>query len=497
MNEEDPFTPKGPLTDLFLDPEGFFGRVLQSLSDFAGGALTTLLIVTAVVIFVVVVAKVLFWIRDRRLAAGGRIVRIVPPPEVTPKAAQVFWMGMLSLLRPWWKRLILGQPFLVWQIEGRHEEIGISVWVPKRVPPGLVERAAEAAWPGSRAIAAESETFVSEGSTAVCDLGLAAPDWHPLGTGPDDDPLKLALSALTSLPRDEGAVIQILARPAVSSARKRLLRAASALRLGVPPGRLSSFKGRRQMQGLRPPADPWVEGEVRATVQKASSPLYHCLVRVAASAPQREVARGRIHALAGAFAIFEGRNGFRRRRSPFARHRLPRRVIARPYLLSVPELSLIATLPAAGSVTGLERAGAQPVAPASAVRSTGKTLGTSDWSQGGREVAITVEDARHHVHLIGETGTGKSTLIANLVLQDAREGRAAVVVDPKGDLVEAILERLPPGAEERTCLIDPEDEEWAVGLDPLRGADQDLVVDQITGAFKRIYEHTGGRAPTF
>ncbi|HSD49196.1 MAG TPA: type IV secretion system DNA-binding domain-containing protein [Actinomycetota bacterium] len=60
-----------------------------------------------------------------------------------------------------------------------------------------------------------------------------------------------------------------------------------------------------------------------------------------------------------------------------------------------------------------------------------------------RPVAIGVEDARHHLHVVGETRTGKSTLLANLVLQDAAAGRAAVVIDPKGDLVESILERIP------------------------------------------------------
>jgi DNA helicase HerA-like ATPase len=105
-----------------------------------------------------------------------------------------------------------------------------------------------------------------------------------------------------------------------------------------------------------------------------------------------------------------------------------------------------------------------------------------------RPVAITVEDARHHVHVIGETGTGKSTLLANLALQDAAAGRSAVVVDPKGDLVEAILEQLPDGAERRTCVIDPDDRSSAVGLNVLAGDDSDLVVDHVNAVFKRIYE---------
>ena len=79
-------------------------------------------------------------------------------------------------------------------------------------------------------------------------------------------------------------------------------------------------------------------------------------------------------------------------------------------------------------------------------------------------------------------------MLANLVLQDAAAGRAAVVIDPKGDLVESILERLPEGCEDRTCVVDPDDRKDAVGLNVLAGSDPELIVDHVAGVFKRIYE---------
>jgi len=164
------------------------------------------------------------------------------------------------------------------------------------------------------------------------------------------------------------------------------------------------------------------------------------------------------------------------------------RKIARPYLLSVPELAEIATLPAAGAVSGLERAAAGTVPPSRVLPRKGKVLGKAEGPGADREVAISVEDARHHIHVIGETGTGKSTLLARLVLQEAEAARSAVVIDPKGDLVEAILERLPEGAVERTCLIDPDDRKRAVGLNLLGGDDRDLTVEHVLGVFRRIYE---------
>lgn len=170
--------------------------------------------------------------------------------------------------------------------------------------------------------------------------------------------------------------------------------------------------------------------------------------------------------------------------------------MARSYLLSVPELAQIATLPAAGSIPEIERAGARTVAPPRLVPTVGKVLGEADHVGVERPVAVSVPDARHHLHVIGETGTGKSTLLANPVLHDVSAGRSTVVIDPKGDLAQAILERLPHDAAERTCLIDPDDRKRAVGLNVLEGEDPDLVVDHIATVFKRSTSPGGDRGPT-
>ena len=71
-----------------------------------------------------------------------------------------------------------------------------------------------------------------------------------------------------------------------------------------------------------------------------------------------------------------------------------------------------------------------------------KLLGVADTGP-GRSVALSVPDARHHVHVLGATGAGKSTLLATMILADACAGRGVVVVDPKGDLVTDLLARLP------------------------------------------------------
>ncbi|WP_049793418.1 type IV secretory system conjugative DNA transfer family protein [Conexibacter woesei] len=104
---------------------------------------------------------------------------------------------------------------------------------------------------------------------------------------------------------------------------------------------------------------------------------------------------------------------------------------------------------------------------------------------------LAAADARHHLHLLGPTGTGKSTLIARLALDDLAAGRGAVVIDPKGDLVEDILARIPSDKIDRVDLLDPHDPK-PPALNVLEGRDTDLVVDQLVGIFHRLYERSWG-----
>lgn len=481
-----------PLVELFTDPGGFLDRVASQVGEWLQAAVPWLVLGGAVIVACLATVFLVRVQRARRWAEGARRINIMAPPEVSPSGAATLWMGLHAILRPHWRRLLFGQPHLSWEVVAEADSLNYALWVPKEIPPGLVERAVESAWPGCRA-QTESDTGLLEepGQTLTTELVLADSEWFPIGDAPDNEPLRLALGTMTALEPGERAVIQVLVRPATTTSRFRLLRAARRLRrstnsVAVLPFWAQGGSG-RPPSGTRPAMDPTIDADVRAILAKASSPLWRCATRVAISSPHRPQARGKIHALAGAFAVFEGRNGFRRRRLMMGTRRLERRSFSKGYLLSVPELAQIAALPTE-AVPGLDHARARSLAPPRELPQQGRVLGISDYPGMSRPVALSVEDGRHHVHLVGETGTGKSTLIARMALADVEAGRSAVVIDPKGDLVEAILERLPKDALDRCCLIDPDDPSQAVGLNVLEGDNPDLVVDHVVGVFKRIYE---------
>ena len=207
------------------------------------------------------------------------------------------------------------------------------------------------------------------------------------------------------------------------------------------------------------------------------------------AAQSRGAARGRIHAVASGFAAYEGRVG--PAAPPASTTRAGRSTAARrptAFFLSVPELAALAHLPTGEAIPGLApRRGSQSSHPRQACPD-GKPIGVT---ASGKRVALDVADARHHVHVLGPTGVGKSTLIARMALSDLVANRGAVVIDPKGDLIDDLLARIPSGCEDRVELLDPLDES-PPGLNVLEGHDKDLVTDQLVGIFHRIFERFWG-----
>lgn len=119
----------------------------------------------------------------------------------------------------------------------------------------------------------------------------------------------------------------------------------------------------------------------------------------------------------------------------------------------------------------------------------GRLLGRTP---GGRPVRFSDADALRHLLLTGPTGTGKSTLILQLVLQDIRAGNSVLLLDPKGDLVDDVLQRYPEDRLDDLVVIDPHDVA-PVGVNPLyRPAEPALVADQLLGIFTQLFKDSFG-----
>ncbi|MEN9582476.1 MAG: hypothetical protein RL641_430 [Candidatus Parcubacteria bacterium] len=109
----------------------------------------------------------------------------------------------------------------------------------------------------------------------------------------------------------------------------------------------------------------------------------------------------------------------------------------------------------------------------------------------GRERVVTLSEAQRlkHTHIIGATGTGKSTLLLNLIVNDLELGNGIAILDPHGDLIESIIERIPVSRIEDVIVIDPADSEYPVGFNILTAhsdIEREILSSDLVAAFKRL-----------
>lgn len=99
----------------------------------------------------------------------------------------------------------------------------------------------------------------------------------------------------------------------------------------------------------------------------------------------------------------------------------------------------------------------------------------------------------HHVHVLGPTGTGKSVTLLNLALQDMKAGRSVIVIEPKGDLVEDLLNRTPRSREHDVIVFDPLNQQGIIGLNSLDGSQSArLKADSLYSIFTDLFADSLG-----
>ncbi|OBA53670.1 MULTISPECIES: type IV secretory system conjugative DNA transfer family protein [Mycobacteriales] len=494
----------------------------------------------AVVAAVAAVVALTGWVRRRRergWADGARQVEIMVPPQVQPDSAQMFWEHLHgALARTRWQRLWSGQHLLGFEYRIAPDEGAvIRLWVPSCVPPHLVENAVTVAWRGARTHTQPATAPLPlapaghRSMVAGGELRLGRDARWPIRTNAPGDTAAALINAAAAMESGTTACVQVLARPVTARPGRRAGNSGASTGFA---GFLLEFV--REFCGLvtpgpaRPTRASVARGSVRggyrdrqvsleqsaqdhAAADKALATQWATLVRYAVTAPvavdadhgtRSQVAaraRGRAHAVSSFLSGVSGHNHYRRRRpSSRLREALSWRRLRRGDRLSCPELAVIAHLPLDAGIAEIHRAGARALAPSEVIASGGpgtKPLGRAD-AVAGRDVAMRVPDARHHVHVLGPTGTGKSTLLGRMILADADAERGLVLIDPKGDLVTDVLTRLPEDAGGRVVLFDADSASAPPCINPLDlttfGGDLDLVVDNIGTVFARIYHQFWG-----
>jgi hypothetical protein len=235
---------------------------------------------------------------------------------------------------------------------------------------------------------------------------------------------------------------------------------------------------------------------------KLDSHLFEATLALRAAGPQHQEAavRQQLHAMLAALGTFAhgGVVDFRGSHLRSNRHH-PRRRDA--FLLSAAELATLwhpasQTVRAAAMDTVTWRQLEPPVElPIAGATPDVAKLGTTAFRGQSRPFGLLPDDRRRHVGILGKTGMGKTTLLQSLITADIAAGRGVAVVDPHGDLAEAILRSVPSVRTNDVVLFDPADAAYPIAFNPLACSDRTqrpLVASAILSTFKKLYGDSWG-----
>jgi hypothetical protein len=133
---------------------------------------------------------------------------------------------------------------------------------------------------------------------------------------------------------------------------------------------------------------------------------------------------------------------------------------------------------------------ARSAPPPANVPTDGLYLGFADYRGRRQEIRMKQEDRFRHMYLIGKSGAGKSEYMANLAIQDVRNGDGVCVVDPHGDLVDTVLASVPRERADDVIVFDPADMERPTGLNMLESPSEemkDFVCGEMIAIFYKLF----------
>src|SRR3989344_875019 len=119
-------------------------------------------------------------------------------------------------------------------------------------------------------------------------------------------------------------------------------------------------------------------------------------------------------------------------------------------------------------------------------------FGKTNFRNKDRLFGIKRNDRRQHVYVVGKTGTGKSALLNNFIVQDIMNGEGLCVVDPHGELVEGILKKIPESRMEDVIYFNPADTDYHIGFNVLELPDpkyKHLVASGLMSIFTKIWSN--------
>lgn len=340
----------------------------------------------------------------------------------------------------------------------------------------------------------------------------------------DYDPLNIILNTLSKLEKNgEGAAIQIVVNPVGDYYVKHYKEALDEIQKGTKVSKAidiqHTFWGEFKklgkdfakdlfndvMKGDKKDDKPPVVDSiaVEQITAKVSSPIVETNLRIVASASHRARAEHIISDIESAFNQFQNSLGnaikfSRKEKSDLQKtlHNFSYRTFATEESLatSLHELTTLMHFPvlSSGSAPQLKQSKAGTAPAPLDLAKEGLFLGTNKHRNTQTPVYIGKEDRLRHFYVIGQTGTGKSTMLRNMIIQDIKAGNGVCFIDPHGSDVQDILSHIPPERYDDLIYFDPSHTERPMALNMLEynrdfPEQKTFVVNELFSIFQKLY----------
>ncbi len=457
---------------------------------------------------------------------GGRDKRDLT--EEVLSQAQVMYNIIASTSTKGFMSRIYGQRHVSFEIVAREGLVYYYAVVPT-VLTDTVRQAIAAAYPSARLEEVSEHSVFSKVGKASGTIGgeftLRKEFIYPISTYMESkrDASRALLNAVSSAGREDGGGIQFLIRAASEKWTKRSISAAEQIVKNKGEKKSSggsSLSARDVMQALwkppeasdkkefqaEKPLSAVEQAKVDAIQEKIRYPGYEVMIRVVVSSNTAARSQVLLKNIVAAFALFDSPsfNGFKfnltknvdELATAFIFRFFPQ-ANSRDILNSV-ELATLFHLPDQNSIptSQVKRQMSKQVDGPTEVMETGLLLGYNEFRGVRKPIRLADKDRRRHIHIIGQTGVGKSVLQENLAYQDMLAGRGFALVDPHGDLAEALLAKVPRDRVEDIVYFDPGDMSNPIGLNMFEfdHPDQkDFLVQEAINMLYGLYDpgHTG------
>lgn len=362
--------------------------------------------------------------------------------------------------------------------------------------------------------------YVDEGHTLVADVTLKKHPVYPLKTHDafSADPIAVILNAFSKIEREGGgAAIQYVMRYPSKNYRKQFDGIIKAVEKGTKTSEAiarSTFTGellasvseffvtKKKLDETAQPKEIDTEA-IELFKKKLAAEVVEVNIRVAVSATTRVRAEQILSEVESTFNQFDTPNSnrivFKLQTGSHLRHAEKafsfRQLSEKTLLpLSITELATLMHFPATGitSTPQFKQSHARTAPAPTEMPKEGTILGINKHQGVEKPIFVTEKDRMRHFYVVGQTGTGKSVFLKNLIIQDIQNGDGVCMIDPHGTDIQDVLGAVPPERQKDVIYFDPSQMDRVIGLNMLeydysKPEQKTFVVNELLSIFQKLY----------